>query len=94
MLLQLQAYWTQAVPFAPRQVIASELFTCHDLADLEAARGFLADKSEPLVYRIERDGPDICATAIDLNELIAETAAEHAADFRRHYRALLRAELS
>ena len=64
-----------------------------DLEDLEAARGFLADKPDPLVYRIERDGPDICSTAIDLDELIAETAAEHEADFRRHYRSLLRAEM-
>jgi len=93
MFVQLQAYWTQAVAFAPKEILASELFTCHDLADLEAARGFLADKQDPLVYRIERDGPDICSAAIDLDELIAETEAEHTADFRRHYRSLLRAEM-
>ena len=92
MFLQLQAYWRQAVPFAPRQVIGSELFSCHDLADLQAARAFLADKPEPLVYRIERDGPDIASTAVDLDELIAETQAEYSSDFARHYRALLRAE--
>ncbi len=93
MFLQLQAYWTQAVPFAPKEVIGSELFTCHDLADLEAARQFLADKSAPLVYRIARDRDDICSTLIDLDELIAETQAEYSSDFARHYRGLLRAQV-
>ncbi len=93
MFLQLQAYWAQDVPFAPHQVIGSEIFTCHDLPDLEAAREFLVDKAEPLVYRVERDRDDICATPIDLDELIAETRAEYSSDFARHYRGLLRAEI-
>jgi hypothetical protein len=92
MFLQLQAYWQQPVAFAPRTVVGGEIFTCHDLADLEATRKFLARKSQPLVYRLERDGPDISQTPVDLDELIAENQAEHSADFARHYRGLLRAD--
>jgi len=91
MFLQLQAYWQQPVAFAPRTVVGGEIFTCHDLADLQATAKFLANKAQPLVYRIERDGPDISQTPVDLDELIVETAAEAGADFQQHYRGLLRA---
>ncbi len=93
MFLQLQAYWQQPVAFSPRVVVGGEIFTCHDLADLEAARKFLAGKSEPLVYRIERDGTDIGQAPVDLDALIVETQAEHEADFQRHYRGLLKAKV-
>ncbi len=94
MFLQLQAYWRQPVPFAPSSVIGGEIFTCHDLADLEAVRHALAGKQEPLVFRIARDGPDISRKAVDLDELIAEIEHEERGDRQRYHRSLLRADMA
>lgn len=92
MFLQLQVYWQQPVAFSPRIMIGGEIFTCHDLADLQAARRFAAAKPEALVYRIVRDAQDVSQVPVDLDTLIAETAYELDGDFQCHYRGLLRQE--
>lgn len=75
-------------------MIGGEIFTCHDLADLEAVRHALAARQEPLVFRIDRDGPDITRKAVDLDELIAEIEYEERGDRRRYHRSLLRSPLT
>ena len=78
MFIQLQVYWRGKVNYAPKEIILGEVFHCHDLDDLYTAKQWLSSKADVLVYRLERDGDDMCMTKIDLDDFIREQeATEH-----------------